>query len=291
MRFPGLVIACCVFIVLCSYSTGRAQCEKVAPIKLPIIFEFKSGEFRLQEIYDSLDPRLQEPSGEMTRPHSERITDGKLELDFCVSNLLAISSFSVFIGPRKIAISKRQMKHANEMAIVWMLNQDDPDWLIVRNAKWVSNADGSPTFDIEVQNFANSGHSGAYLSLDFSGIMGRLQCAFPEPRVARIYVSLSFNKGKLIARSTDPQFDDLIKREADLFVDVCSGTGRFTMALGSTGQLAGKDHLRVRYVFKNMRIETKKGEALNVKNFSFFLNHKIRISGDRVFPAEIRIAR
>src|SRR5918911_1740427 len=298
MKFPSLAIPYCVLIICCSYNIGNAQC-KTGEIKIPVIFEFKSAEYRLQEIYNSLDPKIQLAISEPIRPSSERILDGKLELDFCVypiSFSAVNSSFSGFFGPRKITISRRQMKSQNEMATIWMLDQDDPDWIIVQNAKWIPKANGSPTLDIEVLNPTNNNQSGVTLFLDFSKFPKLKACLRPTPSTGRVYVSLSFNKGKIIAKSTDPQFNDLVDRYADFYIDPCVGEGYLKMELGPTGQLAAKDSLRIRYTF-DMKVSADK-KLGGLRNWRFRLEHiflfgsqKIRIIGERTFPSEILIKR
>lgn len=277
-------------------------------VEIPVVFEFRNGESRVDWMYYALAPRLKISEGTERRAKNAINNAGRLEAKFCVkaSDLPPQNSIIYFLfGARKLAASVRPITwhaapfgehHVGEMPTIMFLNQADPDWLVVQQATWSLNEKKYPRLDIEIFNFGNSTHPGVNVAFDFKW-EPNVQCMTADIAFATVPVSIGINKGNVKIASGDPQSSELFNRQATI-ISSC-GKHNFIGELGPTGAIEGKATLHIRYsfmqkaspiTFSSIRIPNPRLSSFTVSDlYTLFSDRRIMVKGERVTPDSIEV--
>lgn len=308
---------CCLIlssVIVAGYAiVSQAQCinqySASDKVEIPIVFEFQDSQHRLDWIYNSLEPKIKLPTKpQRSDPTNMQVQDGKLRITYCIAaeEMPRLNSkFLAYFGPRELSVSSRPISWSNtdfkspkgdklrqgRMASVFFLGQPSPDWVIVRRAEWLINAEGFPRIEVEVHNFASNTHPGFELILDFTDSSTRCMSI---PVTVTVPLALSFSKGNIKLASGDPQFSELINREAKFEIGPC-GELDFEARIGKTGPLQGNAVLTIRYTF-NQKTPPRIRKIPRDRNYKpvitdiYALEYRsIYINGERAFPTSMKI--
>ena len=316
MKKLKIFLAIAIGITSISFSTKASQAECIlreqGSIEIPLVFEFKKKEFRTKWIYNSLEPSLKLPNlSPPLTPVSSVVNNSKLELSFCLKaeNLPKPNSkFKVNFASRSLTISARPIQWTNvvvnengqdikikqgKMPTIQLIEQPDPDWVIVKQAQLLYSSKNLPRIDIEVHNFTKKPHSGFELKLDLFFPPTSL-CHWPDPIHKEIPVEIEFYKGNILISAGDLQFSELIRRKALVDGDPCLRGTSLKANFGNVGQLGAEEILRFRYVFNETGLELFKildplsGSGRHTGGYIIGAG-QILITGERVYPSTIQL--
>lgn len=266
-------------------------------VEIPLSFQFVSEAFQTSWAYRGLEPAIEFSSGlTLKTPEREVVTGGRLELAFCVSKSFvpAQGSFVFHIGPRllntairpvtwrkqKVTIQGRTTTVDRGRMVPIDFLQPDPDWVIVRRAAWLQTEKG-PQLEIVIVNPSKTSHAG--VELHFRATNKPL-LHVGAPRTAKVLVRFKQDKRGVKVASADPQFPELVSREATLDRGP-SGEILFRTDLGQTGALANEDTLTIRYVFEEGDARQPRDPPAALLKAIYALQYRdIEISGERAFP-------
>jgi len=294
-----------LIFALHTVNLASAQCVSNASyqdtVKVTTTFQFKNPEFQANWIYYSLHPRL-EGKWSYRKATSSELNGGGLTASFCipVDELPQPNSkFKFFFGARMLEASLRPIEwqetafvdsdgkkiREGKMPIINFSYQPDPDWLVVTDTKWVFTNKGSRRMELQLYNFGNSIHPTVYLGLEASRPPSAVCWDPGSTRYAEVPVFIRVEKGELKAASGDPQSPEPIARKAKLSLNNCSNSS-FTLELGPTGPIAGKQTLRIRYSFE--KSSSTRHTPLYPAPFDRWRT-TLNIWGDRVFPQSVDV--
>ena len=265
------VLGYILLIVSCNFwskTSSAAECQS-DKVLVPMSYQFKDTDVRSTWVYGSLRPTLIVNRSE-ERSQSQKITDGALVLKFCVRIPKDTNRLTLRIGPRTHDLAVRPITRradgTNEMSEISLLNQQRPDWVILKSAKRV-NPQGSqlPAFDVELFNFGPT-HAGG--RLQFEAIELGWSCALGTAPT-RVEVQVLVAGQRLQVASSDPEYpEELISRPAtlDQSINSCAKNFRLQADFGPTGRIP-PGPLRIRYGLKGARAKDPKSSEEVISHF------------------------
>lgn len=290
---------------------SRADCSirENDSIEIPINIQFKNPDFKTKWVYNSLEPSLRvlHKSYDLT-PQSSTISNGRLEVIFCIDaddSSKLLPEFTVNLASRSLTIRSRPIKwekvttsksgidtesNQGKMTTINLLNQPDPDWIIIKKAELLYNSEGTPRIDVLVHNFTKESHSGFELKLYWriDDDSYDIFCVnYPGVITYEIPIEVEFGKEDISIASGDIQFQELIQRNASLGIG-CGGA-ILKANLGNIGQLPSENILRIRYVFNEIQTENIFLSTTEEEIFNAPGERQILITGDRVYPKTIKV--
>jgi hypothetical protein len=286
-----------IILSACFAISAQAQC-KAGEVVIPIIYGFSGDEYKVAEIYNSLQPRLRMPNTWPITPSGRQIQNGALELQFCVSAKDIPhegADFWTYFGPREMKLTVRPINTQNQrMSVVRILDQPNPDWVIIRYAKLVLDKNLYPILEVGTRNLSGTTHSGFELEID---LRQRILCIGGDVNSGDIPINFSFQAGKegegsVIVTSRDRQFSRAVRRVGKYSLR-CGEVSFLQAALGATGAMSASEDLTLQYTFDQKYTRGKKAvrniTKPTVADFLHFEGKKLIVRGERVFPLEVTI--
>lgn len=256
--------------VACGGECVPSRFEPVV-VDVPVEFNFKSSTFQTDSFYQSLNPRLVLGTASL-RPISSGSEQGNLHAQFCLdaksiglplpnsSGEMAHSTSTIVLlfGQRRLSAQLRpivwkkisppptgeSVAYIGSMSKIVFDSQPDPDWAQFSYARWERDSKGVLLLDLGVQNFGqNNPGADIELGYDVSGA-----CFSGPNTTVEVPVKISYQKGTISALSADPDYPDLVEREAVLHAERCHHN-YLHISLGGTGALASGEFRRIRYRF------------------------------------------
>jgi hypothetical protein len=215
--------------------------------RIPVQYQFIDQSYQQDWIYYSLQPKLI-VGNEETSPTRTDAIDGALQVTFCATKTIVRSAFQVQFGPRKFLIAPRPIAprtdSADSVTPVYLVNQPDPDWVIVRSRKEIAIVGATlPAFEIELMNFGKP-RRGPNVTLFVTH--PPVSCAAPMSPVT-VPIEMVISGKRLSVASSDPEFPtDLVRRMTEIDLKGCNGY-RLTISLGTMGEIP-EGPFRIRYV-------------------------------------------
>jgi hypothetical protein len=249
-------------------------------IEAQVTLRFKEQPFQDDLFLIGLEPRLVVPEANGGRDYEADLADyvirqGSLVMTFCVElEPKPGQPFQLRFGKRSLSIALRPVawvsisetelrKQPNvflasdtkqirygRMPGIQVLEQPDPDWLVLNNAVGRVDTSGRPVFYLELYNPFAQGHPSINVALWFEG-PSTVSCISPGvyAPALEVQVTVGLDKQSATIATTDPRFDGPpIKRRAGLVREVCGKPPYFFAELGETGPLP-PGFITVRYVF------------------------------------------
>jgi hypothetical protein len=287
-------------------SSAEELCSKMASVIVPVIdvveipirIEFDSPNYRTDWIYESLHPTIHlsqhyydnnSPEFYDKKVEDSRIDDGALLSTFCMwlergqritgDIILKYGAREMALTPRYIDWSARQEVPSRsegkpphflfKMQQIAILKQPDPNWVILKGAKFVKDASGTQLLEVEIYNPLRSDSPGfdvvieshsTYSCAGPGGTTVEIPVTFSEEGCASKFVPISQEKPispedascKIKAFAPDPGDTRALTREIHGSYGSC---GKFfaDLHVGPTGGLQNQSVTKLRYVFKDQR--------------------------------------
>lgn len=272
-----------------------------------VSYKFADRSFQTDWAYRSLEPVL--TMGEATlRPRHVESADGALVSVFCLSDKQRADlgpSWVFATGTRRFSIVPRPTAKVDtktssfskkdvslyRMPDIPLVDAAAPDWVILRSARWQRTNDGALRLDVEFVNPTAQTFAGADVSLAFVRPKTIACMAGPDYREpSPVPVEIRVQSGAIRVASGDPQYGELIRRDASYKVEGCFQSAWVRMSIGPSVPVPSGQTARTRYAVRYVKSAAKAGDAGRTDDLpADFLNWQaeLSISGNEVRPRNL----
>jgi len=324
---------------LCS-KTASVIVDVIDVVEIPIRIEFDNPTYRTDWIYASLRPTIHLSQHRYDDKHPEyydkkdndsRIDDGALVSTFCMwlergqriigDIILKYGAREMALTPRYIDWSARQEVPSRsqgnpphflfKMQQIVVLKQPEPNWVILKGAKFVKDASGTQLLEVEIYNPLMSDTPGGDVVIESHsgyGCLGpgaktvEIPVTFSEEGCASKFVPIAQEKPispedascKIKAFAPDPGDNRALTREVHGSYGSC---GEFwaDLHVGPTGGLQSQSVTKLRYVFKDQRPSLEEVLQGDVARRAFGRSAPrnellVSIRGGAIFPSSVNIS-
>jgi hypothetical protein len=327
-----------LYVLFCL--TAPSFCQSCPPpterysavIEISVDFAFQDSAYGQQWVFDSLQPELRETGSdkfslysffgvdafgmnaqtnfEITRDqiHHEVFCWAKKNVNEPFQTLdYTFASHKASFAPRPIEWESRTRdgnkgsKYSyGKMGTINYVYSGDLDWIILRNAQWLTDADGHPLLQLEIVNPRAKLDPGGEVHLSLSNTDSDSRCTSTGQRSE---ISVAFSAGsciKPIQASTgndvrtigscpiqvttpDPGGTRPIRRKFDFRLGPC-GEQDAQLDLGPTGVLDAGTVTNLQYVFEGSASAQPLKTSVDL-SFLYSLKHReLRIDGTSIYP-------
>jgi hypothetical protein len=301
--------------------------EYSAVVEIPVDFTFQDGTYDQQWVFDSLEPVLRETGSDRFILYrffgSEAKTDFAITRDqthhevFCWAKKniqeqlqtleYSFASHKGSFTPRPIqwettmrVADKGRRYWYGKMGTINYVYVGDPDWMILKDARWLADSADHPLLELEIVNPRTKLDPGGEVNLFLSNIDSNMRC-FASPQTSEIPVTFlagscnkpmrasatdaaKANEGCPIQIATpDPGDTRPIRRHFDFERGAC-GELDARLDLGPTGALPPGTLVKLRYVFDDGSPAGSTQNSFNPRILYSLKHRELQISGASIYP-------
>jgi hypothetical protein len=158
--------------------------------------------------------------------------------------------------------------------------------VILKDANWLRTKDGSLRLDVELFNPTSHEYSGGKLSLSFESNK-TIACIRPRRDPDPIPVEIKVQEGKILVAPADPDYGELIQRNASYQPEGCGKVASVSMSIGPSSSVPPRSSVRTRYAIRyRVSDTTNRNPGSSPILSEEFLNwaSTLPIEGEQVFP-------
>ena len=275
-------------------------------IEVQVAYKFTDPALQADWVYRSLNPRLVYSSG-VAEPERQIFADGELKSLFCLKETrdfgatweFRTGARSYSIKPRPttestvlLGTTKQQIK-IKRMPLIRIVDEKVPEWVILKDARWLVAKDGSLRLDVELFNPTGYESGGGMLSLDFARPRHTMCSVGPEYKdPTPIPVEIKVQAGNIQVASADADYGELIHRDASYKPEGCLDVARVNMSIGPSSRTPARSSIRTRYAIHYRVTDTTSKQAGNLaglpKDFLAWPS-VLSIESGQGFPMKIQI--